>query len=290
MQRKFSAGYRLIELFDKTYGVSFPMVVLYPTDTPEKAEKVETLELEIASNAAFRDGRYPLVVFSHGSGGSPLFYRSLVLYLARNGFIVGMPEHPFDNLHDTSLAGTEENLVNRPRHIQTAIDWFFNNEFSSFLQYDALAIMGHSIGGYTALVVAGGIPASQPSETTAPRQLDVESDPRVRALVLLAPATVWFGAREALSKVNVPILMVMGDKDTYTPYRYHARLVLDGVPDKMKVRCGIVKNIGHFSFMSPLPSRRPQSKIRSQTELDQERFFEELNSEIFDFLSLTLSE
>ena len=93
MPPKFFAGYLAAELFDKPDKVAFPMIVLYPASTPEKAEKVETLDLSVSVGAPVRDGRFPLVMISHGSGGSPLFYRTLGLHLARGGFIVGISLH-----------------------------------------------------------------------------------------------------------------------------------------------------------------------------------------------------
>ena len=78
-----------------------------------------------------------MILISHGSGGSHLVYRTLAHHLARNGFIVGMPEHPFNNRNNNTLEGTVENLINRPRHIRTAIDWFFDSwKFARSLKPD----------------------------------------------------------------------------------------------------------------------------------------------------------
>jgi len=49
-----------------------------------------------------------------------------------------MPEHPFNNFNNNTLEGTVENLENRPRHIYTAIDWFFESEkFARALKADS---------------------------------------------------------------------------------------------------------------------------------------------------------
>jgi hypothetical protein len=40
------------------------------------------------------------------------------------------------------------------------------------------------------------------------RRIEVEHDARVKALVLLAPATPWFRVTGSLEKVTAPILMV----------------------------------------------------------------------------------
>lgn len=56
----------------------------------------------------------------------------------------------------------------------------------------------------------------------------------------------------ALEDVNIPILMITGEKDTITP-SFHGEFVLNGVSDKEKVQHIVVENGGHFSFLSPFP-------------------------------------
>ena len=283
-------GCHQVDLFDEVDDVTFPMAVFYPTSAPAATLRMEIFELEIATDAAPAEGAFPLVLISHGSGGSPLLYRTLALHLARNGFVVGLPKHPFNNWRDNSLEGQADNLANRPRHIQRAIDWFFD-EKHTFALSDNFAIIGHSMGGCTALTMAGGVPTSK--ETTGEiRKIEVEHDSRLKALVLLAPATTWFGAEGALKKVDAPILMYIGDQDECTPYNPHARLVLDGLSDKTKVRCKIVEKAGHFSFLSPFPKRMVRESYPPSQDppgFARPRFLDELNTEVLDFLSQTLA-
>ena len=173
--------------------VPLPMAVMYP----------------VAHNGEIAAADSPLIVISHGNGGSHLGYRTLADYLARHGFVVAMPEHPRNNRNNNELAGTAENLENRPRHLRRAIDWMFTSEqFGSRLRSNMVAIVGHSLGGFTALALAGGLPTAFGHETpdNQPRPISVEPDPRVKALVLLVPATAWFMNPGALRGVNVPIL------------------------------------------------------------------------------------
>jgi predicted dienelactone hydrolase len=292
-------GYRSVELRGEPGSAAFPMMVMYPASVRGKVEEADIDSSNVLKDAAPegdtpQEKPFPLVVISHGSGGTPLLYRTLARHLANNGFVVGIPEHPYNNRNDNSLAGTVENLVNRPRHIRSAIDWFFENKaFSPFLKSDAVAIIGHSMGGYTALALAGGIPTPLPREAEDGHvsHIDVKPDPRVKTLVLLAPAAVWFGARGALSKVTIPILMLVGEKDKHTPYERHARLVLDGVPDKTKIQCKVVENAGHFSFLSPFPQHMIKESFPPSQDppgFDRVRFHHAMNAEILDFLSRTL--
>lgn len=285
------AGYCSVDIVDEDHGVVVPMAVMYPTLMHEKAEKLGPYTVDLAKGAELKRGDYPLVIISHGSGGSHLAYWTLAHYMARNGFIVGMPEHPGNNRNDNSLMGTVDNLVNRPGHVLLAINWFFaSRKFAGSLKPDSVAIIGHSMGGYTALAVAGGVPASFPRESPdgRSRQIRVTPDRRVRALVLLAPASYWFREAGALKGVDVPILMLTGEKDELMPYPYHhARIIMDGVPDRTKVRCRVVKNAGHFSFLSQFPESMTNAAFPPSQDppgFDRAKFLPEMNNEVLDFL------
>lgn len=282
-------GYCEVELVDNCCGVKFPMSVMYPTEEVGKIEELGPFSLELSLNAKPKEGKFPLILISHGSGGGNLLYRTIAHYLACNGFIVGMPEHPFNNFNDNTLEGTAENLENRPRHIHTAINWFFESEkFARFLKADSISVIGHSMGGYTALAVAGGIPTSLNNESLdrKPKQIKVAHDRKIKSLVLLAPGTIWFKDKGALSGVDIPILMITAEKDQFTQ-PFHAQIVLEGVADNSKVEYRIIENAGHFSFLSPFPQFMITPEFfpaQDPVGFDREKFHNELNIEILDFL------
>ncbi|MBD0380085.1 alpha/beta hydrolase family protein [Paenibacillus sedimenti] len=284
------AGCREVRIEDSSVDLTFPMTVMYPAGSPEQVERLGPYLLELARDAEPMGGRFPLIIISHGTGGSPLVYRTLARHLARNGFIVGMPEHPYNNRNDNSLEGTVQNLAYRPRHLSMAIDWFFENKiFTDKLRLNAVSVIGHSLGGYTALAAAGGMPISFPHESSdgKPQHIEVTPDNRIKTLVLLAPASVWFRAEGALRAVNLPILMLDAEKDPYTP-PFHAQIILGGVADLKKIQYRTVENAGHFSFLSPFPeSMKTPAFLPSQDPpgFDREHFHETLHADILAFLN-----
>ncbi|MBB3114799.1 putative dienelactone hydrolase [Paenibacillus phyllosphaerae] len=284
------AGCYELRIADPASELTFPMIVMYPTDSPEKAHQLGPYLIEVAEDAEPREGRFPLIIISHGSGGSPLVYRSIAQHLARCGFIVGLPEHPHNNRNDNSLEGTITNLTNRPRHLSLAADWFYEDErFKGLIESDNYSVIGHSMGGYTGLAVAGGIPTSFPNESPDGQsyQINITRDRRLRSLILLAPASVWFRNEGALREVDVPILMMDAEHDSYTP-SFHSKIILDGVAIQSKVRYRTVENAGHFSFLSPFPPAMiSPGFIPSQDPpgFDRVRFHETLLDEIVGFLS-----
>lgn len=283
-----------MELVDHELGLTFPMLVLYPTDTPGRVEHLGPFPLEVALDAPAREGRFPVVLISHGSGGTHLGYRTLAHYLAQHGFIVGSPEHPFNNRHDNRWQGTVENLRARPRHLRLAIDGLVEGpRFAKAVRPDAVALIGHSMGGHTALALAGGVPTSFAREALngRPQQVATAPDGRVKALVLLAPAAVWFREAGALRGVHVPILMLAAEHDEFTP-AFHAQLVLDGVGNRAGLEYRVVPNAGHFSFLSPFPAAMNNPAFPPSQDppgFDRARFHRELNTEVLAFLRRTLS-
>jgi len=275
-------GSRQMQVDDEAKGISFPALVLYPTDVPSVPTAFGPYTFDVSPDAPVVEGRFPLVVVSHGNSGSHLVYRTLCTHLAKNGYVVAMLEHPGNNRNDNKLEGTYENLVNRPRHVRLTIDAVsLDARFRACVQPDNVAVIGHSMGGYTALAVAGGTPWSKTGQ-----RVDVVPDPRVRALVLLAPGTAWYIPEDSLRQVTVPILMLVAEHDPFTP-RWQADLVLDRVADRSQVTCKVIENAGHFSFLSPFPPQMKSASFLPSTDpegFDREKFHQWLPGEVLEFL------
>jgi predicted dienelactone hydrolase len=235
-------------------GATIPLAVLYPASGAERSERFGPYMVDLARDAPVVGEELPLVVISHGNGGTPWAYRDLAKYLVRAGFMVALPEHPGNSRNDNSLAGTAANLENRPRHISLTIDAVLSDPvMKRHMAAERVGVIGHSIGGYTALAVAGGQPWAAPHESTdgKARPVQVSRDVRVRALVLLAPAAFWFPP-DSLHDVRVPILMRTGEKDEITGAS-QAGTVIRGVCDSSLVEHKVIAGAGHFFAMSPFP-------------------------------------
>lgn len=280
------AGSRQLRGIDEAQGISFPILVLYPTDVPSVPTRLGPYAFDVSPDAPVAEGRFPLVVVSHGNGGSHLVYRTITTHLARNGYVVAHLEHPGNNRNDNRLEGTYENLVNRPRHVRITIDAVSSDpELGAHARTDDVAVLGHSMGGYAALAVAGGIPWTKEG-----RRVEVEPDPRVRALVLMAPGAAFYFPPDALRDLTVPILLLTAEHDPVTP-RWQAELLLDRAPDRNQVTWREIENAGHFSFLSPFPPRMRNPGFPPSTDpegFDRERFHERLPGEILEFLDATL--
>ena len=288
MHFAFFTGYTKAEIELASLELKLLMHIFYPTETAEQAIQLGPFILDVSENSTVSAGSYPLVIFSHGSGSMPLLFRGLGQYLARNGYIVGMPEHPFNNRTDNSGVDTLENFINRPLHLQIAINWFFEKSaFKSHLMADNISIIGHSLGGYTALALAGGIPTPLPFKDISPKPLTVVNDTRIKSMVLLAPATVLFSMEGALANVDLPILMYTAELDKLTLGTQQADIVLNGVKNRTKVKHKIIPNAGHFSFMNVYPDELKSVNIPPSQDppgFNRQAFLDELYPEIVEFL------
>lgn len=133
-----------------------PMTVFYPTAQPEQIHKKGPFEFSLAANAAPTPGPHPLVVISHGSGGSPWVHVDLARTLVDNGFVVVMPEHQGDNYQDSNHPGPDSWKL-RPVEVSQAIDQVVRDRLlGAVTSGDKVGLYGGSAGGHTALTLAGG--------------------------------------------------------------------------------------------------------------------------------------
>ena len=236
-------------------GRALPLMALYPTDAPAQPHPFGPYTMDVAVHAPVCAGRHPVVLISHGNNGSPLTHRDTATHLARHGFVVLLPEHVGNSRSDPSLDGTIERLRVRPQQVHDAFAALqHDDELGAHADPHGRAIVGHSIGAYTALAAAGGVPVNTPfdSPPEAPRRLDVTRTPGLQALVLLAPAAGWFMPPASLHEVTVPVLLLRGEADTVTP-AFHADIIRHGLPAGAPLTEVVVPGAGHFSFQTPFP-------------------------------------
>lgn len=271
----YDVGFKRVEVAPAGGAERFDMMVFYPTQADAKHVEFGLFHLNLAIGAPIAEGRFPLAVFSHGSGGSPMSYNHIAVGLASRGFIVAMPLHPGNNFRDNIRAGSVQNYTERPQHLSSAIDFLLALALApvhNHIQSDKIAVLGHSVGGYTALAVAGGIASTNilleqclknsltDSYCLAARAGGLEEvsiqhtkDSRVKALALMAPIGVLFAADQALAAVDIPVFMLSAEFDQALTTRYNAAVIANGLPDATMLTHEVITNSGHFSFLTTFP-------------------------------------
>jgi len=276
-------GSKQIEIRDAQNSISFPVLIHYPTNQVSMLTDFGPFKIDVCPNANILEGQFPLVIISHGNGGSRFLYRTISTYLAKNGYVVAMIEHYGNNRNNNDLSNSIENLQYRPRHVSLTIDSLLSDKFfGNSISLNDIFVIGHSFGGYTALASAGGEPW-----TKGGQKVEVQNDTRIKALVLMAPAVAFFLPSNSLKNVIVPIFLLTAEKDDITLQNWIADIVMNGVPDKSKVTLKTIENAGHFSFISPFPSIMNSSYFPPSTDpegFNREAFHKQLPIDILNFL------
>jgi pimeloyl-ACP methyl ester carboxylesterase len=163
--------------------------------------------------------RIPLVVFSHGIGGSRRGYSYLGNHFAANGIAslhvqhvgsdralwLGNPFSLVGRLHD---AAQEREAINRVLDLRFALDQLLAGEHGLRVDRTQIVVAGHSYGANTALLAAGA------RVERDGRVLEFR-DPRFSAAILIS-APPFYGESEPariLKHVTVPTLHITATDD-----------------------------------------------------------------------------
>lgn len=90
----FSAGFVSVTLRDPVEDGPMTAIFAYPTMQPPSRTALGPYTIEATRNATPTIGRFPLIVVSHGTGGSALGHHDSLTALAGAGFIAAAVEHP----------------------------------------------------------------------------------------------------------------------------------------------------------------------------------------------------
>lgn len=132
------------------------ITIFYPSPDPERMVEQGSYRISLAPKGMVAAGNGRLVVFSHGSGGSPWPLSDLARQLVADGFVVAVPEHEGDNWRDLSKVGPPS-WKQRPAEITAAIDRVLaDRRFAGRLAADRVGLYGMSAGGHTVLAMSGG--------------------------------------------------------------------------------------------------------------------------------------
>ncbi|CAG0994290.1 hypothetical protein PHYC_02469 [Phycisphaerales bacterium] len=178
--------------------------------------------------------RFPLVVFSHGLGGSKDAFGDLCEHLASHGYVVINPTHA-DSIQERQRKGekvTRDNAFDIRRmtpdarwdrvkdiglildsldKIELDVDALHDAAGRGRVDRDRIAAAGHSAGALTTQLIGGMNSRDAENGEKGP-----QPDPRVKAAVVISGQGVnRFAIREdAWSKVAIPWLVITGSQDT----------------------------------------------------------------------------
>jgi predicted dienelactone hydrolase len=151
-----AAGFGQIDVPDPP-GRALTIGIWYPSSEHTSSQPVGPFQQNVALNAAIAGTKLPVIFISHGASGSLASHYGTALALAQAGFVVVALTHTGDNYQDQTYTGNRINLTDRPRQLKQVIG-FVLEEWNEHTHIDAERVgeFGFSLGGFTALVQAGG--------------------------------------------------------------------------------------------------------------------------------------
>lgn len=182
-------------------------------------------------------GPHPVVVFSHGMNASGTQSRFLTEALAKRGYLVLAPDHrdggrPRQPLREPG-AWTDGTYRERAGDVRAVLDALRAEPWSKLADRSRLALAGHSLGGYTALALAGAWPSWKL--------------PGVRAVLALSPYAQPFLGKKTLGSLTVPVMYQGGTLDAgITPWIARRGGAYDQTPSPSYFVS--FRRAGHFAF------------------------------------------
>ncbi|MEH1920144.1 alpha/beta hydrolase [Nostoc sp.] len=197
----------------------------------------------------------PVIVISHGLGLDSSNFQYLATHLASYGFAVVVPNHPGSdakqlrsllNGHAIEVAEPGE-FQDRPMDITYILNQLekgnqSDSRFKGRLNLQQVGVFGQSLGGYTALALAGAkINFEQLKQDCQPaalqntwnmslllqcRALELSRksdkdynlrDERVKAAIAVNPVTSSIFGKAGLSQIKTPVMIVGSSDDTVAP-------------------------------------------------------------------------
>ena len=229
------------------------------------------------------DARRPVILFSHGFGGTARMMAWFTLPLARAGYVVIAVDHPGNNGQDKMTIGGAIMFWDRPGDLAAALAAAKADPvIGPHLDLRRLGVAGFSAGGFTAIAATGvhvdtqhlqtfctanpsdGICMPQKEFPLSTEQMlaaaqspelapevahsgDNHAIPGVRAAFAIAPAIVQAFDPASLKADEAHIAIILGDADPVAPPDTNGRVAARLLP-RAEIR--ELPGVGHYDFLA----------------------------------------
>ncbi len=284
-------GVQWFNICSEERGRDIPVLVWYPAGLGGKPITVGDSPLFVGAEAMLgapvAHGRYPVILLSHGAGlgGTPEAVSWIAAPLASRGFVVAAPLHMGNGGSGRSAAETMK-LWLRPPDISAALDLLEEQTFfDGHIEVGKVGVLGLSMGGNTALSLAGGrIDPSRlasycdaatvnPSLCGWVRQSgidlhDMDMGPagrdnhqkRIKFAMAIDPAPVDVFEMASFRKVSIPVEIVNLGRPDAIPLTTLATGVAGAIPSS---RYRVIPEASHYSMFGVC---KPDAPARAKSE------------------------
>lgn len=242
-----------------------------PPDTPLfKIGKVAPDAALIDTPAAF-----PLILFSHGTGGATKQHSWLATHLAAHGCLVAGVNHHGNTALEPYVVQGFTRFWERATDLTVLLNLLLTTpDFGPRIDQSRIGAAGFSLGGYTVLALAGGridlanlqaaidkghiimppeFPYAQAMVNEFARLATTDTthrasfrDERIKAVFAIAPAVAQAFSPAGLAPIQIPVSIVVGENDPppFTDAAYFAQHIPHA---EFEVLGG---HVAHYTFLA----------------------------------------
>jgi predicted dienelactone hydrolase len=299
------AGLKSFDIPADAHSPALKAVEWSPCAVPDGEIKAGPFLLPGVRNCPIDGEKRPLIVISHGFGGTNLSHHDTAEALANAGFVVVAMNHPDDTAANEEREHNLKALVSRPTDVKRVIDFMLESSpDAGKIDPKSIGFFGFSRGGYTGLVLAGATPDFQalrshcqdktgatctPVSQNAFPKGTLQHDQRIKAFVIADPLSSVFSAPGSVKNVTAPI-QLWGSQyggDGVSPESLQA--VAHNLPVKPDFH--VVPNSEHFAFLTVCPAALvkilPELCI-DRPGFDRAAFHQDLNKQVVTFFKTHL--
>jgi predicted dienelactone hydrolase len=268
--------------------------------------------------------KYPLLLLSHGTGGSAASLDWLASALAANGYIVAGVNHPGNNAMEPVTFDGFVLWWERATDVSEVLDNLLADPtLGARIDTGRIGAVGFSLGGYTVLELAGArtdqkrfldfcassaadaicrppemnrlpggphMPDHLPAATTASMARSGESyrDPRIKAVFAIAPALGEAFNQASFTDVHIPVSLLAGTEDATAPVQTNIQRISSLLPN---ATVHMVPGASHYTFLDtclPGMADRIPGECKDGAGVDRDTVHAQAVEQAFAFFRTTL--
>lgn len=297
-------GVRKISVVTQDYPRSLAVTVWYPSKGDGQVAEHDYNRIfesgAAAADATIREGRFPLILLSHGSGSRADGMGWIAAELAKAGYIVAGPNHPGTTSGDSLPAATPK-IWERTQDISVLITALAEDpRWQGSIDQKRIGVLGFSLGGSTAMELAGargdlsayirycdenpkmmdctwfaggrGYAGGEQVEVAPLKLAEIDRtrfeqqnrDERITAVISVDPGLATTFRKDSLTEIAMPVTLINLGSAGHVPLAVLSDQLAKDIPGATYSQ---IDGADHFSF---LPVCKPGASdfLKSVGELD----------------------